>query len=100
MAGIHLWFACGEIRFIITSSLPDGSQSLKIMAKISDGTTDITLHPKKTWDDEVCLEELLEKEEMPSTMPIPSSPQGIDFMAQGEMEKQDQCNESGLCGKG
>ncbi|TRZ17374.1 hypothetical protein HGM15179_009733 [Zosterops borbonicus] len=60
--------------------------------EISDGNTDITLCPKKTWDDEVGLEELLGKEKMPSTRVIPCSSQGIDFMAQKEVEKQDQCS--------
>lgn len=80
MAGPQLRCACGEICFIITSSLPDGSGPPEILAKSSDGTTDITLCPQKTWDDEVGLEELLEKEEMPSTMLMPCPSQGTDSM--------------------
>lgn len=92
MAGSQLWFACGEICFIVTSSLPDGSGLHEIMVKSSDGITDIILCPKKTWDYEVGLEELLEEEEMSNSMLISCSSQGTDFMAQKVVERQDQCS--------
>lgn len=92
MAASQLRFACGEICFIVTSSLPDGSELHKIMAKSSGGITNITLCPKKTWDYEVGLEELLEKEEMPNSVLISCSSQGTDFMAQKVVERQDQCS--------